>query len=507
MLKKKKIHSENNRLFSIIEDLKDGFCIIKSDGDFVYANIAALELFGIESIEQYSNFFNHIIKKENDTNDIKDSIKIRGFIKDYEIEFLNYHDVKCPVLLTINQIKDMSNNLIGFSILIKDMTYIKRVHQQLLQAQKMESIGLLASGIAHEFNNILTGILPNAELIKLSTSNSDSNNRRADLIQKSAHRAADIVKKLLNFAREDHFNSSHTSDFSKIAMESFDIIRKLFDKNIQILIDLEKDLDFVKMDAAQLQQIIMNLALNAKDSITKEGKIIFLAKNFVISDENKSDYKQLAKGDYIRFEIEDTGHGISKDNLKHIFDPFFTTKRPGKGTGLGLSMVYGIIKNINGEIEVQSNLDKGTIFTILIPKAKNIQSDPSPEQQIKKIGKNRSILVIDDENMILELAHDMLKSIGFKVYSANRAEDGLKLYQEKKEEIDVIFLDLIMPDMGGISCYNKLKVIDPDVNIIIISGIGDEEKKKELMEMGLVHYLEKPFSIHNLINELEMVLQ
>jgi len=152
-------------------------------------------------------------------------------------------------------------------------------------------------------------------------------------------------------------------------------------------------------------------------------------------------------------------------------------------------------------------LDKGTIFTILIPKAKNIQSDPSPEQQIKKIGKNRSILVIDDENMILELAHDMLKSIGFKVYSANRAEDGLKLYQEKKEEIDVIFLDLIMPDMGGISCYNKLKVIDPDVNIIIISGIGDEEKKKELMEMGLVHYLEKPFSIHHLINELETVLQ
>lgn len=506
MLKKKKIHSENNRLFSIIEELKDGFCIIKSDGEFVYTNIAALELFGIKSIESSVNFFTHIIKKESDIQFIQDTLNLKGFIKDYEIEFLNFHEINCPVLLTINQIKDLSNHLIGFSILLKDMTYIKRVQQQLLQAQKMESIGLLASGIAHEFNNILTGILPNAELIKLSTPNSDSNNKRADLIQKSAHRAADIVKKLLNFAREDQFGSSQASDFTKIAMESFDIIRKLFDKNIHILIDLEKDLEFVKIDATQLQQIIMNLALNAKDAITKEGKIIFRARNFVITDQNKGDYKQLTRGKYVRLEIEDTGHGISKDNLKHIFDPFFTTKRPGKGTGLGLSMVYGIIKNINGEIEVHSDLDKGTVFTIFIPKATSIKSEPLVEQYLKKIGKNRSILVIDDENMILELAHDMLRSIGFKVYTANRAEEGVKFYRENQSKIDIVFLDLIMPDMDGITCYHKLKEINPTVNIIIVSGIGDEEKKKELMDMGMVHYMEKPFSIHNLISKLETVL-
>ncbi len=502
MFKNKRFQKENRSLSSIIEDLKDGFCIIKSEGDFIYANIAALELLGIREEDNSFNFFNSFIKTESDINYLVATVNKFGYVKDYEIELQIYNN-KCPVLLTMNQIKDLSNNIIGFSVLFKDMTYIKKVQHQLLQAQKMESIGLLASGIAHEFNNILTGILPNAELIKLSTANNELNFKRAEAIQKSANRASDIVKRLLNFAREDRVKSSLATDFSRTAMETFDIIRKLFGKNVDIIIDFEKDLGFVKIDDAQLQQIIMNLALNAKDAISDNGKIIFKANNFVISNLNKSGYKQLNEGNYIRFEIEDNGHGIPKENMKHIFDPFFTTKKPGKGTGLGLSMVYGIVKSICGEIEVQSELNKGTTFVLLIPKADSIQDNNVANEYLKNIGKNRSILVIDDENMILELANDMLKSIGFKVYTANNAEKGLKIYKEKMMEIDIVFLDLIMPDISGFTCYNELKMMNPKLKILIISGIGDDEKKRELRDLGIVHYIEKPFSVHDLINKVE----
>jgi two-component system cell cycle sensor histidine kinase/response regulator CckA len=505
MFKNKKLRKENNRLSSIIEDLKDGFCIIKTDGGFIYANIAALELLGIKEEEKYSNFFNSFIKTESDINYLVETVNKWGYVKDYEIE-LQIYNTRCPVLLTMNQIKDLSNNIIGYSVLFKDMTYIKKVQQQLLHAQKMESIGLLASGIAHEFNNILTGILPNAELIKLSTSNTDLNFKRAESIQKSAHRASEIVKRLLNFAREDRVKSLLATDFSRTAMETFDIIRKLFDRNVDIIIDFEKDLGFVKVDDAQLQQIIMNLALNAKDAISNNGKIMFKASNFIISNLNKSEYKHLNEGNYIRFEIEDNGHGISPENLKHIFDPFFTTKKPGKGTGLGLSMVYGIIKSINGEIEVQSEVNTGTTFVLLIPKAEGIANNHAANEYLKNIGKNRSILVIDDENMILELAHDMLKSIGFKVYTASSAEKGLKIYKEKAEEIEIVFLDLIMPDVSGFTCYSELKMINPSLKILIISGIGDEDRKKELKELGIINYIEKPFSIHELITKVESLI-
>jgi two-component system, cell cycle sensor histidine kinase and response regulator CckA len=502
MFNNRKIQKENKRLSSIIEDLKDGFCIIKADGNFIYVNIAALELLGIREKENSLNFFNHFIKTPSDITYLVETVEKFGYVKDYEIE-LQIANNRCPVLLTMNQINDLSKKMIGYSVLLKDMTYLKKVQHQLLQAQKMESIGLLASGIAHEFNNILTGILPNAELIKLSTSNNDLNYKRAELIQKSATRASDIVKRLLNFAREDKVKATPSTDFSKTAMETFDIIRKLFDKNVEILVEFEKDLGFVKIDDAQLQQIIMNLALNAKDAISNFGKIRFSAKNATLSNTNRQEYKQLAEGPYIRLEIEDNGHGISKENLKHIFDPFFTTKKPGKGTGLGLSMVYGIIKSINGEIEVQSELNNGTTFVLWIPKAESITAAHEKDESLKKIGRNRSILVIDDETMILELAHDMLKSIGYKVYTASRAEEGLKIYSEKKSEIEVVFLDLIMPDVTGMTCYNELKMINPKLKIIIISGIGDEDKKRELKELGIVHYIEKPFSIHSIIHKLE----
>jgi two-component system cell cycle sensor histidine kinase/response regulator CckA len=503
----KRIEAHSPRLLNIVDELKDGFCTIRLSGEFIYSNLAAAEMLGFDDSNLGYNFFTDIIREETHINNIKENLSKNDFLKDYELELYSVGDNKFPVLLTLNLIKDPAKNIIGMSVLIKDMTYIKRVQQQLLQAQKMESIGMLASGVAHEFNNILTGIIPNAELIKLTTTKSESNFLRADSIQKSAYRAAEIVKKLLNFARNDQSKKEGTStNFVQAATETIDIIRKLFDREIEIETEFDEGLSHVKIDDTAIQQIIMNLSINAKDAINGKGKIIFKADNFTITKENKHSNKRLEEGKYVRFQVSDTGHGIDKDKQKYIFDPFFTTKEPGKGTGLGLSMVYGIVSSAKGEIYVQSESNLGTTFSIYLPSAENIENVKSEEYKAKKIGMNRTILVIDDENMIVDMSKDMLCSIGFNVHTATNGFDGLKLYKKYKMKIDIVLLDLLMPGMSGTTCYEKLKLINPQIKVIVASGIGELSKKKELEKMGINAYLEKPYDLEGITTKLENIL-
>jgi PAS domain S-box-containing protein len=498
--------SKQNRIFSIVEELKDGFCIINLSGEFIYANHAAQELFEMNSAENNYNFFSNFVCVENHINHIKTFLNQYDYIKDYELELFNSSSNKFPVLLTINLIKDPSKSVIGMSLLIKDMTYIKKVQQQLLQAQKMESIGMLASGVAHEFNNILTGIIPNAELIKLTTSLKDANHSRAESIQKSANRAADIVKKLLNFARTDKSEEIKVTDFLRTANETIDILRKLFDRNIELETQFSNNLYFVKIDETSLQQIIMNLSINAKDAISDKGKIRYHAENYMINANNIKRHNNLVEGKYIRFQIIDTGHGMDKEQLRYIFDPFYTTKKPGKGTGLGLSMVYGLINKVNGTIEVQSKTNSGTTFTIYLPATDPIDKKKTDKFHAKSIGKGHTVLVVDDEPMIIEMAKDMLHSLGFRVLSAGNGLEGLDIYKQKQSEISVILLDLLMPEMSGKVCYKNLKQINPKVKVVITSGIGELEKKKELEKMGITAYLEKPYSLENISKKLYQIL-
>ena len=425
-------------------------------------------------------------------------------IKDYEIHLFTTENHSFPALLTMNYIKDPANHVIGLSLLIKDMTYIKKMQQQLLQAQKMESIGMLASGVAHEFNNILTGIIPNAELIKMTLTQADSNFSRAEAIQKSAYRAAEIVKKLLNFARNDKDKKDQIINFTKAATETIDIIKKLFDKNIEIEIRFADDLRYVKMDATSLQQIIMNLAINSKDAISGQGKIVFSAKNFTVDTQAWPINPDLVEGHYVCFQIMDSGQGIPAEKLKYIFDPFYTTKGPGKGTGLGLSMVYGLVKNIEGRIDVQSETGKGTKFTLYLPSSEKAPEKDQTEVVIRPIGQGQSILVVDDERMIREMARDMLNILGFKVMLASSGVDGLATYKKHKDKISLVILDLLMPEMSGSDCFENLKEFDPEVKVIIASGMGELEKKRELEAMGILAYLDKPYRLEHMTEKIKM---
>lgn len=493
-------------LSTVIEEIKDGFCTIAVNGDFIYLNHAAKEMMTIAHDADLSkyNIYRDIIRNTNYCNKIQHLLDDQAYVKDYEIDINTISGTAIPILLTMNQIKNPSNKVLGYAILIKDMTYIKKVQSQLIQAQKMESMGLLVSGIAHEFNNILSGIIPNAELIKMTSSDTDANFSRADSIQKSALRAADIVKQLLSFARDNRHTSKGISDFYQVAKETIDILRKLVDRKIDMDVHLHENLHFIKLDETRLQQIIMNLTINSKDAIAEKGKIIFTAENVKL-DSNKGNDLQLSPGIYIKFQISDTGRGIDKDKLHKIFDPFFSTKEPGKGTGLGLSIVYGIVNNIHGKIIVQSSVNVGTTFTIYFPATESKLQKEKSDYHIRRIGEGKSVLIVDDENLIRDMAKDMLEALGYRVHLAGNGLEGIQVYKDNKDSLDLVILDLIMPEMSGTTCVQKLKKINPDVKIIVTSGASDLENILSLEKIGISAFLPKPYTLKSMAHILEKI--
>ncbi len=475
----------------LVELLHDGFCSIRLDGEIVYTNESAKKLLKL-SDESTINFFSTIIQNEALTNSIKSGILSGKDLKDIECDLHDTENNKFPVILAVNSIEDIDDSTIGMALLFKDMSALRAMHNQFLQAQKMESIGLLASGIAHEFNNLLSGILPNAELIKMTVGEDSSNFTRADAIHKSAQRAGNIVKQLLSFARHDHFEDDDALNLNRAVSETLEIMSKLFGKEIVVKNKLPINLPHIKIDPTRIQQIIMNLAINARDALEGSGTITFSAKPIEIESRNGNG---LAPGKYVLLSVEDNGMGIAKENIETIFDPFFTTKEPGKGTGLGLSTIYGIIKNLQGDIKVFSTENKGTRFDLYFPESQSTEAEVKEEEQISINQKNKTILIVDDEKVIREMAMDMLSYIGYKTICESSAMDAIERFKKEKDKIDVLIIDLIMPNMNGIDCLHEIKKISKKVPIIITSGVGETNKRENMLKLGASEYLQKPFDV------------
>lgn len=479
------------RVSELIEELHDGFCSIRMNGDFVYANQSAKDLLKI-SDESTINFFSTILRNESLNETIKKEIETGNGLKDIECDLYDSEDNIFPVILTVNSIKDVDDSIIGMALLFKDMSDLKEMHNQLLQAQKMESIGMLASGIAHEFNNLLSGILPNAELIKMTIEENSANFKRADAIHKSAQRAGNIVKQLLSFARHDRIDDDVSLNLNRAVSETLDIMSKLFGKEIIVKNKLPINLPLIKIDPTRIQQIIMNLAINARDALEGSGTITFSAKTIKVGARNGNGLKA---GKYVLLSVEDDGKGITKKNIEKIFDPFFTTKEPGKGTGLGLSTIYGIIKNLQGDIRVFSKENKGTRFDLYFPESLSRETEKEKETQVSTKQKNKTILIIDDEKVIRDMAKDMLSYIGYKAICESSAMNAITRFKREKNKIDLIIIDLIMPKMNGVDCFHEIKKISDKVPIIITSGVGEINKRQDMLEMGAIEYLEKPYDV------------
>jgi two-component system, cell cycle sensor histidine kinase and response regulator CckA len=421
-------------------------------------------------------------------------------------------------------IHDKEGNMLGAILVFRDISDAKRIEKekelllsQLFQSQKMESIGVLAGGIAHDFNNLLQGILGYTSIIKSRLAEDDENLPHVSLIEVAAERAAALTQQLLSFARKGKYDVVSISP-EVIVNQVVSLIERTFDRNIEVVNTFDDGLYCIHGDKAQIHQALMNVFINGRDAMSKGGKLTVNAQNIDITEEIP-EHPGLKPGKYVLFSIRDTGTGMSEETMSKIFEPFFTTKELGKGTGLGLSLVFGVVKNHGGFIEVSSELGKGSTFKLYFPAEEpsiqkiqlvNGSSEANTDKKINDLLQietgNHTVLVVDDEEIVNYVAQDMLKIAGYQTLSVSNGREAVKLYSSHSSEIDAILLDMIMPELGGLETFRELKRINPNVKVVVASGYEEDERSQEIMKEGAITYLRKPFLMQALLDAIKDAL-
>ncbi len=365
--------------------------------------------------------------------------------------------------------------------------------ERLRQSQKMDAIGHLAGGVAHDFNNMLTGILSAAELAEEFIDNEQPDGRKyLDIIKKSAERASGLTQKLLVFSRKGQYDMK-IADIHEIIIASIELLEHTLNKNIEIKTDFKAEDHLVSADYNQLQNLFINLSLNAAYSMPEGGTLLF-SSSIIFLDESfcRASQFRLKPGKYINISVEDTGSGIAPEIIGKIFDPFFTTRKQGEGTGLGLSTVYGAVLQHNGAVNVYSEPGTGTVFRLYFPLSHDSGLPGSVDNEaVSDIS--GTVLVVDDEEVIRKTASAMLERCGLNVITAENGLEAIEKFAADKENIDIIILDMIMPEMSGKKCFYRLREIDAYVKVIISSGFSKEEDIRQLREDGLSGFIGKPF--------------
>ncbi|HEY9740793.1 MAG TPA: GAF domain-containing protein [Coleofasciculaceae cyanobacterium] len=386
-----------------------------------------------------------------------------------------------------------------------DITQKKQLERQFLHAQRLESLGTLASGIAHDLNNMLTPILMSAQLLQLKLPNADESIQRLLLMQETnAKHGAALVKQMLSFAHRTEGKRT-TLQVKHLLLEIRQIANQTFPKSIEVSTDIAPDLWAVNADATQLHQVLMNLCVNARDAMINGGTLSISAENLFI-DENYTRMNLDARvGSYIVISVSDMGTGIPPELLERIFEPFFTTKELGKGTGLGLSTVNSIIKKHGGFINVYSEVGQGTQFKVYLPALPETETQQA-EDLVLPPGHGELILVVDDEVAIREITKTSLETYGYKVLVANDGLEAIAVYVQHKDEINAVLMDMMMPSLNGSKTIGVLKKLNPLVNIIAVSGLTSSDKDGLAMDSDVKAFLSKPYTAQQLLKTLHSVL-
>jgi two-component system cell cycle sensor histidine kinase/response regulator CckA len=391
-------------------------------------------------------------------------------------------------------------------VIYEDTTEQKRLESQLLQAQKMEAVGTLAGGIAHDFNNSLQGILGYVQILLMDMQKDAPEVATLRQIERSALRASELTKQLLTFSRKVD-SQLRPLDLNQEVQQVEKILRRTIPRMIDIELHLGTDLNIIHADTGQIEQVIMNLGINARDAMPNGGKLTIETENVVLDQDYCRTHLEVTPGNYVMLSMSDNGTGMDERTQEHIFEPFFTTKGPGKGTGLGLAMVYGIVKGHGGNITCHSKPGEGTVFRIYFPvMEEGRESGPDEEELVEIRGGTETILLVDDEDSIRELGGEMLRRFGYTVLVAVDGETALEIYREEKENIALIILDLIMPGMGGQKCLEKVLEIDPAQRVLIASGHSPNGSTRESLQGGASGYVKKPYELRPMLAMVRQIL-
>ena len=493
-----------------LQSIPDSVCITRQkDGLYFYTNDGFSQISGYsrEEAEGKSSSDLNLFVNHADRDQFIKILREKGEVHDFEFKLRRKDGSIFEALLSARSLRYGEEDCMV--TVVRDITPIKKTEQekvklqvQFQHAQRMESIGTLAGGLAHNFNNLLMGIMGNTSIMLLDIDPSHPHHGHLKNIEKMIKSGSQVTKQLLGYAREGRYEVKPIS-LNQIVKETSDTFGTTR-KEIRVYQELADNLLGINADLGQIEQVLMNLYVNAVDAMPEGGDLFLKTMNVTDKDMAHKAYKP-KPGNYVMMTVRDTGLGMDKKTMERIFDPFFTTKGLAEGTGLGLASAYGIIKGHGGYIDVDSEKGKGTTFEIYLPATEEEarEEEELPGEIVK--GKE-TVLLVDDEEMVLDTGGQMLKKLGYEALLARSGHDALELYKKNRDRIDMVLLDMVMPEMGGGKTFDRLKKVNTKVKVLLSSGYSIDGRATEILKRGCNGFIQKPFNMQQLSQSIRKIL-
>jgi len=492
--------TEHLRVFNegIVQSVAEAILMEDAEGMLTFANPAAEELLGYTGEELARRHWSALVP-EGERERLRGELANRpqAVMRRYETALLSKQGRLIPVIVSARPLF-ADGRFVGVLSAFTDITERKRLEERIRGQDRLAAVGQLAAGIAHDFNNILTSMIGFAQLVNVRADVPKSVKEDVQQIMEGGQRAADLIRQILDFSRKSLI-SPQPMDLCPFLQETVKFLQHTIPESIHVVLETGPEGYWVHADAAQIQRALTNLALNGRDAMPGGGELQFRLSRWVLKPGDPRPFPSMEPGEWITVSVSDTGVGIAPELLPHIYEPFFTTKTPGEGTGLGLAQVYGIVKQHGGFIDVETEVGKGTTFVIFLPPLA-MPPEEAREEAVEAMGhgQGETILVVEDEAHVLGVSKAMLERLGYAVLTATTGLQALEVYGRHREEIALVLADMVMPQMGGVELFQKLRVQNPAVRLVVMTGYPLEEQSQQLLAQGIVDWIPKPLDLAGL---------
>ena len=499
------------RLAGIVNSAMDAIISVDSEQKIVLFNAAAERILGCPATEAIGQSIDRFIPqrfREQHQKHIRNfgetGVTLRSMHSFAELTALRADSEQFPIEASISQIEVAGQKL--FTVILRDITERKQLEEQFRQSQKMEAIGRLAGGVAHDFNNMLTAIIGYSQLVQAQLDDASPLRRDIQEIEKAGHRAAGLTAQLLAFSRKQVLQP-RVLDLNEVISDVDKMLRRLIGEDIDLVTIAMPDLGRVKADPGQLEQILLNLAVNSRDAMPRGGKLTIETANIELDEIYASSHADVVPGPYVMLAVSDTGHGLDAETQSHIFEPFFTTKVQGKGTGLGLSTVFGIVKQSGGHVWVYSEPGHGAAFKVYFPRVDEpADAAAAPTKSVESLYGSENILVVEDDEAVRDVSRLALEKYGYTVLEAERGTQALEAFGPLATAIDLVVTDVIMAGMSGPGLVARLQKLHPDVKVLYVSGYTEEATIHHGVLTEGIAFLQKPFTPDGLVRKVRQLL-
>jgi two-component system cell cycle sensor histidine kinase/response regulator CckA len=506
MTKRTALAKDSDHYRNILENIAEGYFEVDLDGNFTFLNPSMAKILGYNQKDLVGVNYKAYLSEENTGNILqafKKAYRMGGSAVLHDGRHVRTDGSIVELETSVALLMDGQGQPRGFRGIVRDITARKKLERQLIQMHKMEAIGTLAGGIAHDFNNLLMGIQGFASLMRRDLEPDHPHYKKFLQIEEQVRSGAELTQQLLGFAREGQYEVKlvDLADVLKRTAAMFGRTKK----EITIHRNIDKALCHVEADQRQIEQVLLGIYLNAWQAMPGGGTLTLEACNATLEEGESLPFDALP-GSYVRVSIRDTGIGMDEKTLERVFEPFFTTKEMGHGAGLGLASAYGIIKSHGGFISVASKVGEGTTFDLYLPASRKKAAPVTAPPEASVQGRE-TILLIDDEEVIIDVSREILEALGYRVWTVRTGQEAIALYKSRKDDIDLVILDMIMPGMSGGDTFDRLKAIHPGVKVILSTGYSLTGQAREIMARGCRGFIQKPYKIETLSQKVREVLK